>query len=109
MEPMQDRHLSAAQPEVQRRLAGSLQFARLGHGQSVTYRVESESGRYLLRVHDPQHTALEPAANLPQSIESECLWLAALARDTDLNVAQPVAGAHGAVVFKKEITGKEQS
>lgn len=43
---------------------------------------------YTLRVHRPDYQS-------PETIESELAWLAALRRDTDLPVAEPVPGSDG--------------
>ena len=67
-------------------------LALLRHGFNTTFRVDTaEGGRFALRLNvnsrrDPEHVAAEVA------------WMAALARDTDLSVAAPLANANGSFV-----------
>lgn len=66
---------------------GQRQF--LGHSGSVTFCVETQKGKFLLRIHQ----AISGQGDVwqrPEVIESELLWLAALQLDTDLVVQKPI-------------------
>ena len=67
---------------------------------STTFRVDiaAPRGRYVLRVHDPDNADAAEA-------RSELLWLAALRRDTDLGVPEPVATPDGALVVSAKAAG----
>ena len=63
----------------------------LGYAENATFRVKARSAEYVLRMNRPRvHTA--------NAIASEMEWLAALRRDTDLGVPEPVAAADGSLV-----------
>lgn len=70
---------------------GPVRFTAIQHWLNTTYEVRAASGRYVLRVHRP---GIQDAA----TIRSELLWLAALRRDTDLVVPEPVATRDGELV-----------
>ena len=57
---------------VQGYLSEDAPFALLGHSQSLTYRVDASSGRYLLRVHSPLSPPSDPEFSTPAALESEC-------------------------------------
>lgn len=92
----QDLEPAAAVVETFLREAGSL--TPLGHGQSLAYRVDAPSGRYLLRVHAPLVPPPRPAFFTTRAIESECMWLRALSDETELVVQVPVASPAGYVL-----------
>lgn len=72
------------------------EFLRLN--ENLTFRVEAASGRerFLLRLHRsaPSNFLVQS----PASLESELLWLEALARDTDIGVQRPVRNRKGQLV-----------
>ena len=70
-------------------------LARLGGLDSINYRVDTDAGRYLLRLHDPSR-------HQPASIASELVWLAHLAADTRLVVPRPVRNRFGQTVTMVE-------
>jgi len=61
------------------------------HGHNTTYRIDNESGRYVLRISRPDWRTRE-------QIRSEATWLAAIRRDTDLVVPKPERNADGDLV-----------
>ena len=63
----------------------------LRHEQNTTFRVDVAGERYVLRIS-------RPGTSSPESVTSEMAWLAALRRDTDLSVPEPVAARDGALV-----------
>ncbi len=69
----------------------------LGQRANVVFRVQSEEGRWALRICDPErdHSALM----------RELLWLVALARDTDLRVPEPVMTRSGDLFRSISIQG----
>lgn len=74
------------------------QLTFLGQSQNTTFRIEMSTGdRFLLRL----HVGLEAASNSsqdwrePSVIQSELLWLNAIAQDTKLTVPQPVQNRLG--------------
>jgi Ser/Thr protein kinase RdoA (MazF antagonist) len=68
---------------------GDTRLFPLTQTENMTFRVESHSGgRYVLRIH-------RPGAKSAAEIRSELLWLAALRRDTDLVVPDPVPTTSG--------------
>lgn len=62
----------------------------LGHSGSVTFRVETQDDKYLLRIHQAISGFQEDVWQNPDVIESELLWLAALGLDTTLVVQKPI-------------------
>jgi Ser/Thr protein kinase RdoA (MazF antagonist) len=75
----------------------------LGHEENTTFRVEAADGeRYLLRIHRPsKHTADE--------IASEVMWLAAMRRESDLPVPEPVPTKDGALLTTASAEGVPES
>lgn len=70
----------------------------LRHEHNTTFRVDTTTGRYVLRlnrigVHDER------------TIASEMTWLIALAEDTDLGVPVPVAARDGSLVVSESVPG----
>src|SRR3989442_14573824 len=56
----------------------------LKHVYNATFRIAAQSGqRYMLRICHPRRTSVA-------AVRSELLWLAALRRETGLNVPEPV-------------------
>ncbi len=80
---------------VRQFLGRELPLVRLGHSQSLTFRVDAPEGRFLLRVHEPVAAAPNPAFQSVAAIESECLWLRALDAETEIGVQEPIAGPDG--------------
>ncbi len=67
---------------------GKLWF--LGHSGSVTFCVEIQQKKFLLRIHQPISRLQDNVWQRPDVIKSELLWLAALHRDTEIVVQEPV-------------------
>ncbi len=80
-------------------LAGAA-VALLCHSENHTFRIDAPDGRvFTLRLHRPDY---QSAA----SISSELAWLAALARETELPLARPVAGVDGNFLQRIKIEGQ---
>lgn len=62
----------------------------LGQSANVVFRVETEDGRWALRIGDPNHDR--------KTLMRELLWLVALSRDTRLVVPEPVIARTGELV-----------
>ncbi|MGL4618230.1 MAG: hypothetical protein ACRCZS_04120 [Chroococcidiopsis sp.] len=62
----------------------------LGHSGNVTFRVETQQGKFLLRIHQAISSSHDDVWQKPEVIESELLWLAALHHDTKLVVQKPI-------------------
>lgn len=61
----------------------------VNHSENHTFRIDAPGGdSFMLRVHRPDYQSLA-------NIESELAWLAALQRDTDLPIPDPVPGEDG--------------
>ncbi|GAB4379597.1 MAG: phosphotransferase [Elainellaceae cyanobacterium] len=75
------------------------QLTFIGQSQNTTFRVEASTGdRFLLRLHTGIETTGGRSTNIwrePQVIESELLWLNAIAHDTDITVPKPVQNRFG--------------
>lgn len=69
----------------------------LGHGANVVFRVQTDDGRWALRVCNPgrEHKILK----------RELLWLVALCRDTDLAVPEPVIMRSGDLLRSVSMPG----
>lgn len=63
----------------------------INYSENHTFLFDGPAGRYTLRVHRPDYQDAD-------TIESELAWLSALRRDTDLCIAEPVAGADGTLL-----------
>ncbi|MBI1922713.1 phosphotransferase [Candidatus Poribacteria bacterium] len=76
---------------------GDVEPVFLAIGGNVTFRVESQKhGGFLLRLHHTVAGLQEDLWKLkPEKIESELMWLAALRRDTDIVVQEPVQNRSG--------------
>lgn len=70
-----------------------LQF--LGHSENVTFCVETPEQKFLLRIHQPISGLQDNIWQRPDTIESELLWLAALHRETNITVQEPVQNLEG--------------
>lgn len=67
---------------------GQLKF--LGHSGNVTFCIETQIGNFLLRIHQAIFPIQNDIWQSPEVIESELMWLNALAHDTEIVVQQPV-------------------
>ena len=67
----------------------------LQHLDNTTFKLECETGQYLVRVHRVQ-------AHMPHRIESELAWLKALSRDTNIPVQEPHCSSDGKMVVIAE-------
>ncbi len=94
---------------VRRFLEEDASLELLGHGQSLTYRVDASSGRYLLRVHAPVTPPADPEFFTVETIESECAWLRALGDETELVVQRPVPGPDGRHVLPVQRAGGDEA
>jgi Ser/Thr protein kinase RdoA (MazF antagonist) len=71
----------------------------LTNTENMTFRVDLPTGaRHVLRIH-------RPSAKSAAAITSELLWLAALRRDTDLIVPDPVPARNGVLVVEADAPG----
>jgi Ser/Thr protein kinase RdoA (MazF antagonist) len=79
--------------------ATDVQIKFLGQSQNTTFLVETPTGdRFLLRLHRGMEAVSGDAQDVwkePSVIESELVWLNAIARDTNLIVPQPVQNRLG--------------
>lgn len=74
---------------------GDARLTALGYAENATFRVDTDSATYMLRMNRPRvHAA--------STIESEMAWLSALRRDTSLGVPEPVAATDGSLVVSAE-------
>jgi Ser/Thr protein kinase RdoA (MazF antagonist) len=62
----------------------------LGHSESVTFCIKTQTEKFLLRIHRPISTLQDDVWQRPEVIESELLWLSALRKDTEIVVQEPV-------------------
>jgi Ser/Thr protein kinase RdoA (MazF antagonist) len=70
----------------------------LRHGDSVAYKVSCADGAYLLRLHVPVTAALGSHGADPTMVESELVWLEALAKTTPLLLAVPQRNVDGGLL-----------
>jgi Ser/Thr protein kinase RdoA (MazF antagonist) len=71
----------------------------LGHAENTTFRVEAADGsRYVLQIQ-------RPGKNTVEQTRSEMQWLAALRRDTDLQVPEPVPTQDGDLLVVGDAEG----
>lgn len=77
----------------------------LRHNENLTFKVTVSGQRspFLLRIHHTALPGLDPCWRTPAVIESELLWLDALARDANVTVQQPVRTRTGEVVSPLEM------
>lgn len=71
---------------------GRLRF--VSHGENTTFRLDSEAGRHLVRVHRPHRHGRD--LDSTAAIRSELAWLDAIAVGSDLAVPEPLAADDGA-------------
>ncbi|MBH8552293.1 phosphotransferase [Nostocaceae cyanobacterium CENA357] len=62
----------------------------LGHSGSLTFCIETQEEKFLLRIHQAISRHQDDVWHRPEVIESELLWLAALHRDTVVVVQEPI-------------------
>ncbi|MCP3914583.1 MAG: phosphotransferase [bacterium] len=72
--------------------AGSVSLERIGHGESVAFRVD---GRYFLRLHSSAVSETNAEAHSRSALDSELAWIGAIGRDTDLVVQEPIVTPAG--------------
>jgi Ser/Thr protein kinase RdoA (MazF antagonist) len=77
----------------------AVRLVPLGHEENTTYRVDAADGsRYVLQIQ-------RPGKNTVEQVRSELQWLAALRRDTDLGVPEPVATQEGDLLLVAAAAG----
>ncbi len=69
-------------------IKGKLQY--LGHSDNVTFCVETSSAKFLLRIHQSISKSNDDIWKKANIIESELMWLAALCREDNITVQEPV-------------------
>jgi Ser/Thr protein kinase RdoA (MazF antagonist) len=75
----------------------SLHF--IGHSENITFRIEnSEGSSFLLRLKSPVTGVTDETWLSVESLESEMMWLVALAEHPDIRVQQPVRNRDGTYV-----------
>jgi Ser/Thr protein kinase RdoA (MazF antagonist) len=84
-------------------LSGRVREVRLvNHSENQTFRIDTDTGEpFMLRVHRPEYQT-------ESSIKSELTWLAALRRDTDLPISEPLPGT-GGVLLQDFVTRSGES
>lgn len=80
---------------------GRLRFVT--HGENTTFRLESDPGRFLVRVHRAQRHGRDVDAEA--AIASELVWLQAIRDSSDLEAPEPVAASDGRLVVQSEVAG----
>ncbi|MCI0398355.1 MAG: phosphotransferase, partial [Chloroflexi bacterium] len=70
----------------------------LVHLFNTTFRIDTNNGRYVLRINRPEHRSLA-------EIHSEMVWLAAISRETELVVPNPLANRAGQLVTTMAVAG----
>lgn len=82
-----------------------VRMAPLPRGDNVAFRLETVDGqRYVLRIHRVGGNPWHPQRNAAH-VESELTWLAALRRETDLVVPEPVPNRLGELLTIAEVEG----
>ena len=81
----------------------------IAHSENMTFHVsEATSGRhFLLRLHIPNHEYLRGVRQMSLAIQSELLWLEALAAGTGLPLQVPVRTHDGALLAQAELPDGE--
>lgn len=86
-------------------VSGDARLTLLAHMDNSTFRVDTAGGaRYALRIHRVSHSKSQPRRSV-DNIRSEAEWLAALRRDTDLIVPEPMVSRDGALYVVAETAG----
>ena len=67
----------------------------LGHSDNVAFYVETSSEKFLLRIHQSVSGSGDHIWKKPEIIESELMWLAALCREDNITVQEPVQNKLG--------------
>jgi len=82
-----------------------VRMAPLRRGDNVAFRLDTAEGqRYVLRIHRVGGNPWHPRRNAAH-VESELAWLAALRRETDLVVPEPVPNRLGTLLTIAEVEG----
>jgi Ser/Thr protein kinase RdoA (MazF antagonist) len=79
----------------------------IGHSDNLTFRVEDGEAIYLLRLHKPVVPFYQGLRQVPQVIESELLWIKALA-EAGFAVQRPMQTHFGDLVAAIEVAGGEK-
>ena len=77
---------------------GDFSLKAIQHRENTTFLLKTRTRKYLLRV-------IRPRYKDPSAIRSELEWLAAITRDTDLVVPEPVANQKGELLTVTSIPG----
>ena len=77
----------------------------IGHGDNLTFRVDTHKERFLLRIHAARAATLRGDWQSAGAIASELEWLSALRRDTDIVAQSPVAAREGGFVCSVDLQG----
>lgn len=84
---------------------GKAVLTPLEHMANTTFRVDGEGGqRYVIRIQNPSNSEAIPR-RMEDQVRSEMEWLAALNRDTDLRVPDPVSTRSNKLLTKAEVEG----
>ncbi len=81
---------------------GPIELRLIQHEENTTFLVTAGGDRFVLRIH-------RPPLRTVQTVESEVWWLAALARDTDIAVPEPVPTPAGALLVEASAPGVDGS
>ncbi|MBW4566355.1 MAG: phosphotransferase [Mojavia pulchra JT2-VF2] len=79
-----------AETALERYNLAQMQLKFLGHSGSVTYFLETQTGKFLLRIHFSISRKQDDIWGISELIESELMWLNALSHSTEIVVQQPV-------------------
>lgn len=79
----------------------------LGHSGNITFRVETQQEKFLLRIHQAISSSHDDVWQKPEVIESELLWLAALHHDTKIVVQKPIRNLQNSWVT--QVAGDENT
>ena len=71
------------------------QIQFLGHSENITFYVEAPAEKFLLRIHQSISPSQDNIWKQPDIIKSELLWLAALSKDTNVTVQEPIQNQQG--------------
>ena len=66
------------------------QIQFLGHSENITFYVEAPAEKFLLRIHQSISPSQDNIWKQPDIIKSELLWLAALSKDINVTVQEPI-------------------